>query len=435
MQSIKNSRIITKGKIALAVSISLLVTLTNYFVGNTAIPMPDEMSVLQRWNQLKSLNGWNHDSIPDDVLLIDVAYDKQLVDYYIDGFPVGQYVITNRQKLLDFLMKAKHANNYKYIMLDVIFEKGIESPEDSALFSLIASMNRIVIPMHEDALLQDSCLYSKAANADYRVTWEESNFARYQFIHDGKESIPLRMYKELNNGYIHKWGPLFFSKGWLCRNGIALKMPIHLGEYQEEGKLKQYSRLYLGADLLAMDSIVPIGQEIKDKIVVVGDFKDDVHDTYLGCLPGSIICLNAYYALSQGDHILLGQYGGTLVFYLIIILLYIGLAMAILNGYTLSSITNKPWLQVLLSLFSTNTLFWFIAIVAYLSPLDIVYNVWIPIGMFSLLDFFTNIYSNYKSIQDEKGKANTIVNNSSIDNNNVGNQVQNTISEPPKSTD
>lgn len=392
----------TGWKVAFSVILSILITLANYIAGNTSIPFPDEMKVLQGWDQFKKWRNTTKDSIPDEVMLIDVSYDKQLADYIINDIPVGQYAITDRQKLLDFLTAAQQADNYRYIMLDVIFEQGISSPQDSALFQLIASMKRIVIPVHQDTPLQDSILYCKAANADYTVTWEESNFARFQFIHDGLPSMPLQMYQDLSGDYIRQCSFFFFNQGWLCRNGITLKMPIRLSAYTEEGDKQKINVFHLGCDVLALDSIAPICDEIKDKIVVIGNFNEDVHDTYAGLMPGSIICLNAYYALLHGDHILLGRYGGVLLFYLFMLVLYFFISMAYLNGTSLSTKIQNPWLKLLLSLISINVLFWIIAILAYILPLDLIYNVWIPIGTFTLLDFFANIFSNNKNQTHEK---------------------------------
>lgn len=392
----------TGWKVAFSVILSILITLANYIAGNTSIPFPDEMKVLQGWDQFKKWRNTTKDSIPDEVMLIDVSYDKQLADYIINDIPVGQYAITDRQKLLDFLTAAQQADNYRYIMLDVIFEQGISSPQDSALFQLIASMKRIVIPVHQDTPLQDSILYCKAANADYTVTWEESNFARFQFIHDGLPSMPLQMYQDLSGDYIRQCSFFFFNQGWLCRNGITLKMPIRLSAYTEEGDKQKINVFHLGCDVLALDSIAPICDEIKDKIVVIGNFNEDIHDTYAGLMPGSIICLNAYYALLHGDHILLGRYGGVLLFYLFMLVLYFFISMAYLNGTSLSTKIQNPWLKLLLSLISINVLFWIIAILAYILPLDLIYNVWIPIGTFTLLDFFANIFSNNKNQTHEK---------------------------------
>ena len=43
---------------------------------------------------------------------------------------------------------------------------------------------------------------------------------------------------------------------------------------------------------------------IRNKIIVVGNFKEDMHFTPLGPMPGSLILLNTYLTLESGYHIL-----------------------------------------------------------------------------------------------------------------------------------
>lgn len=388
--------------------VSLMILLMSYVICNTSIPLPDEMVVLQGWDKFKSINGFNKDSIPDDVLLVNVTYDKQLVDYKKDGIPLGQYAITDRKKLFDFLRLAQTANNYKYIMLDVIFEKGIESPYDSALFSQIASMERIVIPMHNDAPLQDTILYRKAANADYTVTWLDTDFARFKYLWNDLPSMPLKMYQDLDGKTILRHGFLYTSNCWLCQNGITLQLPIRVfcDTDTEEDKIR-YNVLQLGADLLACDTITPIANEIKDRIVVIGDFYNDTHDTYVGPQPGSIICLNAYYALQRGDHILLGWLGLRLIFYIFVAIVYFVMVLLYLTGFSLSSLTEKPLFRAIISFGSIGLLYWGMAIVGYIF-FDTVYNLWIPITAFSVLSFIIYIHSLMKELKNEKTKTDSI---------------------------
>ena len=383
----------TRKKVIVSAVFSVAILLFSYVVCNTSIPLPDEMSVLQGWDKFKSINGYNSDSIPDDVLLVNVTYDKQLVDYSRDGIPLGQYAITDRKKLLDFLRIAKKAENYKYILLDVIFEKGIVSRYDSALFSLIVSMQRIVIPVHKDAPLQDRVLYRKAASADYTVTWKDTNFTRFKYCWGDLPSIPLKMYQDLDGKTITKHGFIYTSNHWLCQNGLTLQLPIRITKDvdMEEDKMK-FNVLQLGTDLLAIDSISPVSNEIKDKIVVIGDFYNDIHDTYVGPQAGSIICLNAYYALQRGDHVLFGPWGLRFVFYI--------------TGSSLSSFAESSWLKTIISLFSIGAIYWTIAILGYMF-FDTVYNLWIPITVFSILSFITYIYSLIKELKHEKTKTNS----------------------------
>lgn len=408
-----------KRKILISIGVCLFIMLSNYIVCNTSIPLPNELSILQGWGNIKRWLGCNKDSLPNEVLLINVAYDKQLVDYYTDEpkMPLGQIAITDRQKLYDFLKIAKTADNYQYIMLDIFFEKGIESEVDSALFSLIASMNRIVIATHEDEYLQDTALYAQAAIADYTMTQEESNFSRFQFLHANRPSIPLRMYQDICGKDIKRWGFLYFSNGWLCRNGITLKLPINTTELVAKNDNHDKRNIFnLGVNLLSTNLYDPIAERIDGKIIVIGDFKEDEHDTYLGKMSGSIICLNAFYALVRGDHVLLGRFGIVFLFYLVMGFVYFAICMAYLNEFSLTrfieSHTSKDkkekkrhrWMNLLvpvLSVASIGLLFWIAAGVAY-AVFDIVYSFWLPAFVFGVMGFITNIKSlNYETTDNE----------------------------------
>ena len=324
-------------------------------------------------------------------MLIDVAYDKELVDYEEDGFYVGKDFITDRNKLFQFLSLVKEAGNYKYVMLDVIFEEGYKTPYDSALFHLIAQMDRIVIATHEDTNLQDSILLSKAANADYTTTWKETNFSRFQYLHEDQASIPLQMYRELEKKDIRKFGFLYFSNNWLCRNAITLKMPYRItSDLSDEGERKKFNVVRMGSDLLDSTSVTTLADEIDGRILVIGDFKHDIHETYAGIQPGSLINLNAYYALKRGDHSLFGQYGGTLCFYLLIACLYFCMSILYLSNFKIEKFVHKKWLRLALSPVSIGMVFVMIALIAY-KPFGIVYNIWLPVLVFSSIDFISNL--------------------------------------------
>lgn len=376
-------------RLTLAVLLSIIVILTSYFVGNTSYPMAGEKAALVKLNNWKSYLNLTHDSVPDDVLLLNVSYDKTMTPYQEEGLELGQIPITDRRKLLDFLTKARQADNYKYIMMDVILERGIETESDSALFHTIASMPRIVIPVHSDAPLQDSILYAKAAYADYNITHDETNFTRFQFLNDSVPSMPLKMYEAQTGNTIEKHGPFYTCDGHLCSSAITLKLPIKIsGTYLEKGEgatnMRERSYLYLGADVLSVDSIVPVAEQIRDKIVVIGDFNNDVHRTYLGFQPGSVICLNAYYALQRGEHRV------NYLFTLFLFFVYTGIAMLMLNGRSIDSFFKNPWLKAMASFFALTVVFTIISMVVYALPVGIVYNPVMPTTIFATFGIFIN---------------------------------------------
>ena len=216
-----------KIKLVGALLLSIGIIAASYFIGNSDIPMPDEMKVLRTFDRFMKFSGQYEDNLPDSILLVNVCYDKQLVDYAIQDIPVGQFVITDREKLLRFLTAACEADNYRYIMMDVFFEHNIESPQDSALFATIRKMNRIVVANHVDSHLSDTLLKQKSAYADYTVSWKVTKFAHFQFLREGNEpTMPLRMFEDLAGKPIKKWGPFYFCDGRLCKNAITLKAVI-----------------------------------------------------------------------------------------------------------------------------------------------------------------------------------------------------------------
>jgi hypothetical protein len=372
---------------------STIIIIFTYVMGNSGYPLPGETGALKQITDYKKFLGMQIGNVPDSILFINVCYDKALVPYEENEVPVGNTIITDREKLLQFLTKAKEANNYRYIFMDVFFEEGMETEYDSALFNTIISMDRIVIPKHKGVNMCDSILYQKASNADYATTWQALTFSRYQYIHDEDESVALKIYQDRFGSDIKKhWGGLWYTdNGRLCQNSATLLLPIRImgSLLDEEGQVRERNYIYLSADLLDLDEVMPVSEQIDDKLIVIGDFKSDVHSTFLGPQPGSSILFNGYIALSQGAHLVNWLYMGILfVIYIIIGLFY-------LSGHSFSSMCANPWLSIVLSFLSTATVFLIIALIA--SWYDIAFNMWVPTTVYSLYDTFMQKYNIYKN--------------------------------------
>ena len=377
----------------LSVLTSTIIIIFTYVMGNSGYPLPGETGALKQITDYKKFLGMQIGNVPDSILFINVCYDKALVPYEENEVPVGNTIITDREKLLQFLTKAKEANNYRYIFMDVFFEEGMETEYDSALFNTIISMDRIVIPKHKGVNMCDSILYQKASNADYATTWQALSFSRYQYIHDEDESVALKIYQDRFGSDIKKhWGGLWYTdNGRLCQNSATLLLPIRImgSLLDEEGQVRERNYIYLSADLLDLDEVMPVSEQIDDKLIVIGDFKSDVHSTFLGPQPGSSILFNGYIALSQGAHLVNWLYMGILfVIYIIIGLFY-------LSGHSFSSMCANPWLSIVLSFLSTATVFLIIALIA--SWYDIAFNMWVPTTVYSLYDTFMQKYNIYKN--------------------------------------
>ena len=377
----------------LSVLTSTVIIIFTYVMGNSGYPLPGETGALKQITDYKKFLGMQIGNVPDSILFINVCYDKALVPYEENEVPVGNTIITDREKLLQFLTKAKEANNYRYIFMDVFFEEGMVTEYDSALFNTIVSMDRIVIPKHKGVNMCDSILNQKAANADYATTWQALTFSRYQYLHDDDESVALKIYQDRFGSDIKKhWGGLWYTdNGRLCQNSATLLLPVRItgSLLDEEGQVRERNYIYLSADLLDLDEVMPVSEQIDDKLIVIGDFKSDVHSTFLGSQPGSSILFNGYIALSQGAHLVNWLYMG------ILFVIYIIIGLFSLSGHSFSSMCANPWLSIVLSFLSTATVFLIIALVA--SWYDIAFNMWVPTTVYSLYDTFMQKYNIYKN--------------------------------------
>lgn len=391
-----------KKTLGVSLLVSLAITVFSYVVANSAYPMAGEYAALKQINDYKKFLGLQQGNMPDSLLFVNVCYDKQLTPYEEQGMPVGNMVITDREKLLQLLTTAKEADNYRYIFLDILFNEGIETPVDSALFETIASMDRIVIPEHEGVRLTDNKLYTKSANADYSFTWKQLTFAHYQFLHnDSIPSVALKMYTDrmqLKDGGIKPhWGGLWYTdNGRLCQNGATLFMNVRINGslLDNEGQERERNYIYLGADLLDLDEVMPVKEQIEDKIIVIGDFKSDLHVTYLGAQPGSAICINAFLMLMEGKHFV------NWLNILIMLIIYTTVGTFYLRGTSFQTLFANPWLGVLMSFLSTATLFLVIAVIAYWH--DIAFNMWVPTTIYSLIDTYVqkrNLFNKKKNEQ------------------------------------
>ena len=264
---------------------------------------------------------WGNDADPrpfskDSLLCVDVAYDKQFAQYAKDGIVQGDIVITDRAKLLEFFQIARNAD-YKYCFLDVRFEKGVRTDSDSLLFQTILDLPRLVIANHAgnaDYQIADERLLGKAALADYHSTLF-TGFTRYNYLQKAGPSVALKMYEDLDQGSIRRRGPFFFSGGRLCTNAQFLSIPAYLTQQERDDQTMLYP--HLGAQLLDNPPEL-VASAMSGKIILIGDFNEDKHQTYMGDIPGCLLSYLAYLDLHQGKHNGIAQ----IVLALVIIVLY-----------------------------------------------------------------------------------------------------------------
>lgn len=372
---------------------AIVLMLVCYFMDNWSFSLFSGPSVGQRIEQVKTISGIKTDRIPDDYVFINTAYDRQLVtvlDEY--GFPEGEIDITHRGKLAEFINSLD--GRHKYVMMDILISDRYLSDDDSLLVASILNQDRIGIARSATADLLDERLIPKAGYIDYSTDIFESNFVKYEFLKDGKATLPYMAFIEENPEEQFKTiGPFYFRNGQLARKSLILRFPIRLfedstseGESSDESFMQEKVIYNLGADILDMGVDIP--SLVKDKIVVIGDFsEDDFHDTYMGPIAGPVINLNALEALRNREleipwWIVVGLF--VLYFAITYLIFKPWLFDRFVDRWMAKTLKRSKVLGFLLSFAGYSVIFFIIAAVIYLtSGYDI--NVFIPSIWFTIL--------------------------------------------------
>ena len=311
-----------------AVILSILTCCGMYLFENQQSYMKENATLfnyLERFNKAKEIE------LQDTAFFVNVSQDIQLVYENPERPSEGYAAITDRRKLFRFLQKIERDSiDYKYILMDIRFEKGYETEYDDSLYVQIQRMPRLVIASHkwgdsgEEYEIADSILLEKCGMSDYNQYSIMTNFSRYTFLQDRKPSIALKMYDELNHQEtsVKQWRnwPVYFTKGHLCINsplmylsGTVLNFEKYMmlqasleeerlqngletGMEAETAKLdsKQgnyYFYLNLGGDFVENEYRMKVkwNGDLEDKVIVIANFEDDVHDTYMGKVSGAYI--------------------------------------------------------------------------------------------------------------------------------------------------
>lgn len=300
-------------RIIVATISSLFLLIASYLYNNSPLSLFDDIEHYTWLELLRQKLGFS-EGAEDDVVYINVSYDKKLIpvnDEY--EMPIGNIDITDREKLSQ-LLDLLNGADYKYIFMDVRFEKGFADNDpyiaedscmmtvDEKLFSLIIHTPRLVVANHSDIELAADSIRSKTALSDYMSTITATNFVRYEYLQDGQESVPLHIYREMTGREITSCGLMYFDEGSLCYKSPFLQIPRDFDQNDDDSK----PYLNMGADILN-EEMGGIGSDLKElvkgKYVVIGDFVNDRHDTYIGMQPGSYISSVATNYLFAGKHL------------------------------------------------------------------------------------------------------------------------------------
>lgn len=312
----KTSHKSVRAKIVISVLVSFALICGDYFFQNNKYPWFDNLMTL---SLIEYVTGAKDKIVfdEDSVFCVNIAHDKALTAYSDKNNLVrGNDVITNRDSLTKFLNIAAKAH-CKYIFLDIRFSKRHRTDADSALFATILSIPNIAVSNHcedDEYELADEKLKPATGMADYGVTLT-TGFSRYEFLQNGEASVALKMYRDIDSGDITKWQNIYFDKSTnhVCFNAPFIPIPRALNRYKGENTVRYP---YLGSQLFSYFTEPELIGMMKGKYVLVGDFDEDLHGTYVGDVPGPMLSFISYKFLKDGKHLF------TIPMFLLMLLIY-----------------------------------------------------------------------------------------------------------------
>ncbi len=306
---------------------SILLLAVSNFLLNQPVTPEDEYLIIKFTSALKNI-GLDLEEKPDkkDFLFVNVAYAKALIPKYDESgiFPIGNEAVTDRAKLAQLFEKlGEYPDAYQYILCDIHF-KG-ESESDSLLATSLNGLPNIIASYHFDPQnkkYEYPIFKVKGGLADYQehkesILKKSEGFLKYSLIiNDSVKSLPLSMFQDIHGKkWSYQW-PFYRLEGSPVFNSFILNFRIR--NHDLFGSEEPYPTLTID-DLLVMDAQT-LAAFVKDRIIVIGDFTDrDLHDTIYGKTPGSLILVNAYLALLNGDIYI--QQGLVIVLFIAFILL------------------------------------------------------------------------------------------------------------------
>ena len=267
---------------------------------NTNFAYGDERHLVQ-WSSVikRVVLGIDEDPPKKDYLFINLAYDKALIPRE-DG--LGNEVITDREKLTSFLQILKrHQQDVKFTMCDVLL-KG-RSDKDSLLQETVKGIDRIVFPtqLTDSGKTETLSIEVPAAIADYKMII--GGFLKFKLFQNNQvPTLPVYLYEKISKHKIDSKYGWYFDNNRLMMNSIIIDYQIRTHELIDEG---EYPMISL-SELLILPEEVIVNEFLKGRMILMGDFNLDIHETIFGETPGTLILLNVFLNLMDGNHIIHG---------------------------------------------------------------------------------------------------------------------------------
>ncbi|TCZ74067.1 CHASE2 domain-containing protein [Flaviaesturariibacter aridisoli] len=267
----------------------VVITIMLQYVGKTRF---DEIAFFKAFAITKH-NIFRIDNKPvkDSICCLDVSKDQVMVDD--TGMNYGRVPITNRQMLAKFFtILNQHKGKYKTVLCDIAFT--IPSPDDTSLKAPFEQAGNVFTFLSIHNGKPDKPLFSgRYGAADYTVNG--GDFVKYPlFYNDTLRSLPLVMMDTADDKFYHDH-LLTYEKNQIAFNTFIPEFYYRNQDLHTINKGDKYANLFYMGEVIDRPDFFE--NCVKDKYVLVGDFDNDKHPTYLGEISGTLILFDAYLTL------------------------------------------------------------------------------------------------------------------------------------------
>ncbi len=279
-------------KYALSFVIAIILLLISFCWQNSNFSYGDEQKIMEQSSLLRHYLFKNKQSDnSNSYLFINVAHDLELISQE-DG--LGNEVITDRGKLAQFFRILQQNPSAHNIVLSDIFLQG-SSPNDSSLQASIDGLDRLVFPTHFDELgnIEKTVIDVPLGLADYSKA--TSGFFKFKINQsDSLKTIPQVLYESIEGKKLETNSIL-----WPINN-LIIDHQIRPFDFEHSD---QFAKVDL-SELLVLPEELVLDEFVKDKILLIGNFESDVHETIAGVSPGTLILLNVYLSLKDSNDLI-----------------------------------------------------------------------------------------------------------------------------------
>jgi hypothetical protein len=234
------------------------------------------------------------------VVFIDVSKDPAVAEDTEYGPPDStlkgaQHVITDRFKLARlFKALADHRGQYDYVLCDILFDQ--PGPGDSLLRPQIEKIHNLVSSATwENGKLLRPIYKIPSAVVNYTAI-NKVIFTKIPiYYNDTLKSLPAFLMEKMSNNRLVRKGSVTLLNNKVTFNTVIPEFYYRPNDMVTASAGKNFNTFYLG-ELLADPDFFNV---LKGKFIIIGDFANDIHSTYMGKMPGTLILWNSFLTLYQ----------------------------------------------------------------------------------------------------------------------------------------